>query len=356
MPTTITSTDTLAFIPKDYITDYTVNAFTKQGRAISHEETIKHIKELINIDAFLTPSKRIILEKIYSDALHVAQILSPLKELDFLYSLDLTGGAVRDFVLNQENSIKDLDFMVQILPYSRQNVAAAIPYIPLIEKLGIDLTSNYYLSSEDKQAIDVLLLSYCLEKNFDNSEVLENKTRTYTIFKSYGDNNNNVTIETNRQERLSCVVKLDNTNTNYPIDLLVTDFSKPEFIEAFDFDICKASFAFINPYYTKEFPKDVSHLVSRFVAPPSFFADVYNKKMSINADDMSENQISRSICSHLPRILSKYPDYSLNLIGTAPIQRKQVETILFKDMLSKSLDKQDLDNPKKKEASKTLKV
>lgn len=356
MPTTIFSPDTLAFIPKDYITDYTVKEFTRQGRAISRDDTFKHINELINIDTFLTPSKRIILEKIYSDAWHVAEILLPMKQLGFLYSLDLTGGAVRDFVLNQENSIKDLDFMVQILPYSRKNVADAISHIPLLAKLDIDLTSNYYLSSEDKQSIDVLLLSYCLEKNFDNSEVLENKTRNYTIFKSYGDNANNVTIETNRQERLSCVVKLDNTNTNYPIDLLVTDFSKPEFIEAFDFDICKASFAFINPYYAKNFPKDVSHLVSRFVAPPSFFADFHNKKISINADDMSENQISRSICSHLPRILSKYPDFSLNLIGTAPIQRKQVETILFKDTLSKSLDKQDFDNPKKKEESKILKV
>lgn len=349
-----TSTDVRAFIPKDYCPEWASNKFNREGRNFDFTLAKNYIDTLISKESFSKNGKDTLLNDIYEDAKYVNSILEPLKDLGLLYSLDLTGGAVRDFVLDLHKNIKDLDFMVKIVDYPRSAILTLTDTIPELASCEVDLTSACYLDQNDKQTIDTILLDYCLSKSLENTKTLKSEKLTYTIFKRYGSENETFVADTNRRDRLTAVIKVEETHTNYPVDILVTDFAKPEFINAFDFDICKASFSFVCPYYNVEFPSSPIELVSRFVAPPEFFADYHNKKFTFCPDELAEWQIERSITNHLPRLVAKFPDFKLNIVGDAIVQQKQTETILLSKELRDALSKKNqiTSEPVKKKSSK----
>ena len=97
--------------------------------------------------------------------------------------------------------------------------------------------------------------------------------------------------------------------------MLVTDLTKAIFLDEFDIGLCKASICFLNKSYKKEFPKDYSHLVSRFGASIDFFADIHNKKLTIDVNGKSINMINATINTHLPKVKAKYPQYEVNFVN-----------------------------------------
>ncbi len=139
------------------------------------------------------------------------------------------------------------------------------------------------------------------------------------------------------------VVKIEYAKLNYPVDILLTDFIKPEFIKNFDFDICKASMCFVNPHVKKEFPKNFSHLISRFVAELEFWADVHNNTYTYDTFERSAYQIERSFANHLPRIKNKYPGGKI-ILSSKGFYRDVAEKMMEISNLTDDLEKKDEKN------------
>lgn len=292
------------------------NLYAKEKRPMTEKQYIDVFNQYISIKNFLNEEKSPILKKMWEDIEKLNIALEPLRQLGVKYSLDLTGGCVRDFVLNQHHHIKDLDVMISLSGindndtiYNSENLVSK----NIFSQTQLDNVNWNNDNSSDTKKHHLLLL--CLNKfEFSNDlgEVYFFNSEDRTQFVGQEDYNGAL-IDVEKQDRLISVIKTKGTTTHYPIDLLLTDLIKPEFLQLFDFDICKASFCMVNTTYKKDFPKDYSHLLSRFSAELDFWADVVNQKISYSTYQRSVKQIEKSCYDHFPRIAKKYLSYELNI-------------------------------------------
>lgn len=320
-----------AFNPESY--NFLERKYKEEGRPFSPEDYKKIFTSHISIKSFCNEKKIVFLSKIWEDAQTINKILEPLKQLKISYTLDLTGGSVRDFVLNNADKIKDLDFMVSI--------QETVPN--LIEQNIFSKDELKKVSWEEASTIEDYkskLLQLCFNRSKDNIKVFAHKKREIPV----GQDNYGSDIF--RKDRLISVIKLEGKKTHYPIDILLTDFVKPAFLKDFDFDLCKASFCFVNPHVKKDFPKNATHLISRFVADLDFWADVHNNTNTYNTNERLPYHIDRSFDDHYPRIMEKYPNSKLLITGKGD-HREYLETKMFAKELGESLSVKDSVKSKK---------
>lgn len=339
-----------------------ISKYEQEGRPMTPETYKKAFNDHISVRAFLNEKKTGVLLKIWKDAMHLKTILEPLHKAGIEYTLDLTGGSVRDFVLNRQNLIKDLDFMLSISKFDGyspnlrngdffssqeldavgwpKNVGASLKY-------DLHINPQNYNNQDGEpnvslEELKVKLVELCFNRIKEKIQVFNHATKRKEFIGSnrYGE-------EMFREDRLISVFKMDGTKTNYPIDILLTDFAKPAFLKDFDFDLCKASFCFINPHVKKEFPKNHSHLISRFVAEKEFWADVINQKITYDSKLRSQYQMSVSFDSHLPRIEAKYPGYKAMVIGDGEERELADKQLLAHDLKTDLSQKQE-EAPKKR--------
>lgn len=278
--------------------------FEKQGRPLTIEQYETLFNDLLNLKNFLHEEKAPILKKLWEDSRFIYEALTPLHQLGLSFTLDITGGAARDFVLNKHNKIKDIDFMVSI---SNTNESlTGLNKEKLISIFGAEeIERTDILNTYRRNEIIKSLIELCMCRVQDCQEVFFFSNRKNTE----PDPDGYKQIEFSKN-RLVAVVKNTGSKTHFPCDLLVTDYIKPQFLDDFDYDICKASFSIVNDYYHTTFPKHFSHLISRFSAETCFFADVANKTITYNSGGRSKSQIDASINKHLPRLVDKYEDYN----------------------------------------------
>ncbi len=336
------------------------NNYSGEGRPFTTKNYEDVFKKHISVKSFLNENKINYLHDMWQDALYLKNLLEPIKKIGLEYTLDLTGGSVRDFVLDMPEKIKDLDFMVSIQGevnrffiyryiqnkkvFTDEELSAVDwPNFIKIEDKDKDkemvegpFGQELAKEAEDPMSLGMLkvkLIQLCLNRSKTKIQTFDHTAkRTVSVGQDqYGDN-------LFRTDRLIGVFKIGSENTNYPIDVLLTDFIKPAFLADFDFDICKASICFVNSYMKKEFPKNNTHLISRFVADRNFWADVHNKTITYDVTSRTEVQINRSFDLHLPRIKEKFPDFKV-LIGGFGLNKDYLETKLFAEKLEKDLEK-----------------
>lgn len=291
--------------------------FAKDNRPFSLQDYHQLFSSKINLDNF--KAQQDTLDKIYQDVSKMYAVLTKLDEIGISYSFDITGGAVRDFTNNKP--IKDLDIMLSIFDtYSNKSILMKMNDISFLKKHFKIESIIYYLQEivtsaheEDfiikkQQLMTLCFHDYISEKfTFTSS----NRDEEMSVKNIYEEN-------MLKRNRLLGVFKLcpEKMQLNYPIDILLTDFHKIEFIHDFDLDICKASFSLVNSIYKTTFPRNSLELISRFTAELDFWADIHNKKITLNVDNMSNKTIESSITKHYKRLKEKYPDYELNIISS----------------------------------------
>lgn len=359
----------ISYAHDEYEESFKEERYEKEGRPMSKAAYEEAFKKHISVKAFLNEKKTSYLSKIWKDALYLKTVFEPLKKLNIPYTLDLTGGSVRDFVLDRPQLIKDLDFMVSI-----QLLAGEIPDLrelkvfsdeelnrvgwPQTLLSGVKYAGLHFEYTTDKNSLGqedidlmninnpdflkVRLLQLCFNRAAEEVQCWDHSDKRSIVV---GENNYGADLF--RQDRLISVFKTDGKRTNYPLDILLTDFPKTKFLNDFDFDICKASFCFINPHVKKEFPKNNSHLISRFVATVDFWADVINKTITYNVVSRSKYQIDVSFEKHLPSIEKKYEDYKLLVVGDDQ-HRDYLDKKLFARNLDQSMKKNSEETPKRK--------
>lgn len=317
-----------------------IKKYSSENRPFTPEQYEEIFHQLINLKNFMHQDKAPILKKLWEDAKLINDALEPIKKMGLNYTLDLTGGSVRDFILGKHHEIKDLDFMVSLtfgnLCFAKNGKININDYF---SKEELDVVNWGNRDDVEKQKINLLRLCMNRTKQVEKHYFFEDDRFLPVAENSYGN------IQ-NTKDRLVGVVKLSGKDSHYPMDLLLTDYNKVQFIKEFDFDICKASFALVNKFYEKDFPKDYSHLISRFSAEIDFFADVYNKKFTYNCENKAKSQINRSLGDHLARLKNKYPDYELNLTGKNAYNYDHAKTHVWAQKLTEELN-QNKENEKK---------
>lgn len=320
------------------------NRYKKNKTPILKEEYDLLFKEYLCPKNFLKNNKRTILKNIYEDSKSIYDSLKILPEIGIPFYLDLVGGSVRDFILDNEEKIKDLDFMLNIdlnlyliawqqdkedfWKNKKNELLHKINEIKITEQKDFSFivrildeykNKNHFNSNELFNSNNYYQLKHQLE-----SEIL-NFCFTNQIKQDFFKTKNFQNQEEYSSDRVKWVIKL--IKKNYEIDLLITNFKKKEFLSSFDFNLCKASFSIISFYYNY-FPENENDFLERTNLDVDFFADVKNKKLTINVDFLSIKDIKSSILDHYSRLLQKYVDYKINIIGNNEEKLKICSTYL----------------------------
>lgn len=312
--------------------EYIENKYKEENRDFSIQDYKTLFLSKINQSYFSENQE--VLDHIYQDMNKVSLVLKKLDEIGISYSMDITGGAVRDFVTNKP--IKDLDIMLSIdNNYVNKKILNKMTDVLFLKKhfdsAAILEYLNQIIVSEHSDEDFILKKQHLMTLCFKD---LIGEKYTFTSSNRKEENQNEDYNENMLQHnRLLGVFKLnqEKMDLHYPVDILLTDFTKIAFLKDFDFDICKATFSLVNCTYKTQFPNDSTELISRFSAERDFWADIHNKKITMNVDYMTRKNIENSITKHFKRLKEKYPEYKFNIISNVDSKNRQYAIELYQE-------------------------
>jgi hypothetical protein len=301
------------------------------------------LKNLLSTNNIYELEKKIVLLDIYGDCLNLHKALLPLMDLNIAYSIDLIGGAPRDFLLNNYKKIKDLDMLVTLSPSSGpgdkygsyEKNKNLLCYNKILEQ---NWCTKEELESVDFSDNDILyvkhnkLLNLCLNRNLQLTS-----TKIFSIDER---RSNEVVYGEDVLKELTGIIKVEGKQLHYPMEILMTDKSRGMFVQAIDFGICNVGLKIINlnrdDYFKLE---SFDNLHKNFFAAIDFFEDVQNKTITLNPFNKSFEQIEYSFGNHYKRIQEKYPEYTLKIPfeNISEDTKKYIESVMLTVNLGDSL-------------------
>jgi hypothetical protein len=313
------------------------NTFVDEG--IPSHIVGEFAKNFISYDNFYSKEKKIILEKIYNDCCQLNECLKPLKSIGIDYSIDLMGGAVRDYLLDKHNEIKDLDILIKFSAFRPWNSDA---YWAEDEQERRFIKENLigFCSAEELVAVDF--------NDNDNLNLKHNKLAqiclsrktplTFVNLLSYSDRVYGQTLYGDNILRELCgMMKIKKGVFNYEIDLLLTDTNTRNFIKNIDFNICNLGIRMIDTGSIEHNTfSSLDFLPNRMYAANEFFEDVMNKTITFNVKNKTIEQIKHSLGDHRERLLEKYKDYTLKI--SRKHSNHEAQSLIEKMMLHHELD------------------
>lgn len=322
-------------------------------KRIKTEEISEPIKKTLSSSNIYNVNKQATLIHMYKDCLKVHSALLPLIKLNISYSLDLIGGAPRDFLLNQQQKIKDLDILITL-------------------KSGLSLTDPFLRNEIHNNHLKKARLiedNWCTENELENINFsdddplfmkhnklvqlcLNRKTElSYTkIFSREERLTGEVSYGSEILTELSGILKLQSQELHYPVEILLTDHSRYDFYRSIDFGICNVGINIINLHQGEERQlAQVDKLAERFTAAAAFFKDVQDKTITYNDINKTFEQINFSFSNHLKRIEKKYPDYKpfITKDGLSEENKKFIDTVILNSTLKDNLNTKENIKPKK---------
>lgn len=309
----------------------------------------QHKKQFAN-KKFLNKNSSVVVSRMQKQCAQVYQALMPLYQLGIHFSLALAGGAVRDLLLEQSEKIKDLD-MVLSFSYGTQ-LPEKEKIIALLglqkddlddwrEPLEDNSNRNWVTEFNTYVLVQCLLSKACeLDKCYPprekkNFALLKQPIIQASQQLNEEEDEDNPEQTPYLQEKLSGVIKLTNfydtdkninSNTThrassekaYPMDVLITWHAVRDFVERFDFSICKAWISLVKGanslLFTFDFPQNEQQFMKKVFFHRDFIKTFYDKTIVM---DISYNylfDVQSAFKKHLPRIVAKYPGYQVKAI------------------------------------------
>ncbi len=285
------------------------------------------------------------IEKILKTVKTVNDFLSAYEEvLPIKIETKLVGGALRDLIINPDN-IKDLDILVNVR-FSNEFYYKFHDFFSSLDDMDTsnlykELTQHKYTESELKKKVyalsQTLLNEKCCDEefvkkmaeNFTKSkdiddipcklltEFLSSKLKADNIFAKSMWPLSNIRNQSIKDDdllssdnymfdKIISVIKLSNSQDEYPVDLLFSSYHVKNFIDSFDFEICKIHANVTNISQ----PED---LIKNIVFDKRFWNDYKNKSFTVYVDKFSDEQMQRTMEKHFVSLKSKYIDYKLNV-------------------------------------------
>lgn len=231
--------------------------------------------------------------------------LIPLYQIGIRYDIYLAGGSIRDLVYGNHNSIKDLDIVFSINENSLASALKTTPIITLEAILGKDVNKHIDWRNDSQVKKLHSMFLYCLSKDYEVS-------RGFTIedIQAKGEENQ---YENLLNQNLEGIIAIKDAEDDYPMDILLTTSPIDTYLNSFNFEICKTYV----PVFRKKDAKFITnplHILEYIHVAPGFISDGMNKTITLKmASQKSLEAIEKSVNTHLPRIMAKYPDYKLVL-------------------------------------------
>lgn len=267
-----------------------------------------------------------------------------MAELYTILDIDvgIAGGAIRDLIAQKE--IKDIDLVVHL------NFMARNEHLRELKITRYPYRGRH--SYEDKRAIanfvPDLLINYARDNQLLTEKELEDKNninpdqiavRMMTAFLKEGFNVEHVYDSTliyvndaTQQNRpdlsmqeyqamgISAVIKMNTPVISWPVDVIVTCDPIHQYVESFDFNICKAWMVHTS---NMDENRDITRNAEFHIITPNDFAKDFNEKKityplhNFTSGDRNLKQAHRSFTKHLPRLLKKFPDYDVQIINNS---------------------------------------
>lgn len=318
-------------------------------------------------------------EKLRKQCLDIYEVLKPLEQMGINFEMWLVGGSVRDLLLNKSELVSDLDICIsfkshamtrqispsEFLEYSGLSVEDfPFPSIawrdgdrtqPAFSHWNIIYKTLKGKNNKERSFYNAKMeLDYAKNNAFTSIcyEMLYCLLATkFELYQEFPPKCGELDIDNQyASDRLDGVLKLKSSEWNWGCDILVTKQYPQDFINSFDFGICKVAIELVKPNFSKYnvdfFPKDVQDLFLRVHFTKEFLKDIKTKKHVVRLENhASLHDIERSLEKHLPKIIAKY-DWPIVLkeiqknSGIADIQEKTdyVKAFLRKEKLQLILE------------------
>lgn len=314
---------------------------------MSQEELDSMLKKTLSTKNLSRIEKKKVLLEIYSDCLELHGALIPLIELDIVYSIDLVGGAVRDFLLDNQTKIKDLDILVSLSCGYSRNINRKYSHIIYESQRIDDLVKKGWCTEEELQKVefnddDLLykkhnkLVQLCLNRHHELSST--------QIFSKEERKTGEINYGTDVLKELSGIIKVESKSLKYPMEILLTDQSREVFFKAIDFGLCNVGFKIVvlgddNKMKLISF----SDIQNNCIMSVDFLEDIKYKTITYNTYNKSFEQIDFSLTNHLKRLVEKYPDHKFQLSENNITEdtRKNIDTVMLVNKLSDNLEIQE---------------
>lgn len=298
------------------------------------DELLNKAKNLYDNMIFPSPEKfqqkKEILQKIWTECHFIHQTLSPLRELNINYDLDLVGGAIRDLLLDKEHDISDLDILISFRNgtyhhfHDDKNMKKIQHIFSLEEIQQFDLKASDSINDYQNKLVAMCFKRIPIEKSYHR--FTEEERFIFPNVDGYG---------ADLLESISSFIKLK--NQHYPLDILVTPYSREYFLNTYDFDLCRIGLCLtnnLNANHRKnriDFPINYKMLYSRIYTTTHFLNDVYHHTITYDPKGKSEQQLITSFNNRYPKILKKYPDYTFKINNYVDsVQYKKINSPLVK--------------------------
>lgn len=261
----------------------------------------------------------------------VNNIIEPvLNELGIKYELHLSGGSMRDHLLDKE--IKDIDLLIefhddfQIAAQTGKNSSERLENLKnTVEKFfeeKSEIIKKHKLNifkgqSREKILHEIVFQLMKRQKDYEVKDFFSEEENKKTD-KNQSENSKSLTeSDETIYDGLFSVLKIQNEKFIYPMDLLLNG-NKFTYLNSFDFDICKFSYTF----------KSLNDKNEQLYIYEGFVKDVIEEKLSLNAClFQNQKQVDRCLKGHYLRLKNKYPHHKFELLEKSSNQ-EMIEYIL----------------------------
>lgn len=279
--------------------------------------------------------KEVLCKKIIEDVSKITKELQFFNHQSFGFniSIALAGGALRDLMLMEEPRIKDLDLIISF-GYSedliQKGFSGAVKDSNKDGNIlkGFIKKANIFLIENNLEPFDLMNISPDMDIGIGSgkftyhvvSQIIKNKFHITNEF--FGNLKNVAPIEVlnnnfgSENKHLNGVIKIKDNHFNYDLDLLITSVPIQQYLDAFDYSICKMMLKVLD-YNGKVIleDKNLFDLFKKIELSPEVYQDVLENKLTFNTDNFSCEDVERSLNNHYPRLKEKYPTYNLSLIS-----------------------------------------
>jgi hypothetical protein len=256
------------------------------------ERFIQQFHNLVPQEKNLSIEEKNYFHQLY-DLLNYFQSFFP--QFNSSFEIGIAGGSLRDVFTKKFSLIKDIDIII------------SLPNIPK------SLHSSF-LRDVQKQ----LHMKHTIFKNFEHQMYYS--------------------------KHLFSNIKIPQ-EFSFPVDLIFTNDSIEDFVQTFDFSICKI--------YYKHNPRELDDdydlenwqkIYRKIIFTPTFLKDLHDKTITLNLRNFEENEIHYFLTHHYQRIKNKYSEYSLNIING----KEQMKEKIYFEILQKEISQQSTSQKKLK--------
>lgn len=301
-------------------------------------------KQILNEDFYVA------ILKIEEDSKIMIESLKIINQiLGVEFELAIVGGSIRDLLLGKSKEIKDIDYLISI---KNEQFDKFIPKHNYYQQLSNDIQMLEIFNSFTESIKDKFNLLNIEKFEYDNelgSKQIEQFI--FHIIKNVINKKLNVTkelppIKINKETEeehsfrkifaedymnmlLRGVLKINSDKLNYPTDLLITNIKIKDYIETFDFNICKT---YLPLYSTNENIK-YDKLEENIIITENFLEDAINKTITLNPMGfINLDKLISSVENHLVRIENKYKDHTFSLSKEVlKDQNKEINNLFYED-------------------------